>query len=445
VPSASLAASASPAPTAAGSRCSAPFAGTSFTLGERATTGSDPGEDDDDGSDDPSLPFAVEVGSAVAWRDGFAVAALDTKAGVTKAVVAFVDADAKKGRVAELGKLHGDPDPPELAALDGSVVALMHDTDAGGELLRLVSLRPGEDKIDVVLGAEIAESRDESRVAHLALGPERGLAVWDEWNKTDRHGVIRACSFSNKDVSNVTRPRTISAADEDAEGPRLARRTGGFWAAWISAPIKGKTKPIAPPKKPDKPAPAASAAPEPDVPPLELGPRALRIVALDANGVPHGQPVDVTAKDAHVIAFDLEAGPDDTALLTWRDDTAAPGAEERSVRLARVKADGSVERSTIFDEQVGAGVPLLLVDASPKEREAPTLWLSLDSVNDATRIGALSASGALLDVLGTEPAIRSGEPLAIARGRILVAKPRGLAVELSVVECKPGAPAPASP
>ena len=429
------------APTPAPVRCSEPLPGVSFSVGERTPAAVDGGDtDDDDGTDDPSLPFAIEIGSEVADRDGFAVALLSSKAGSTKAIVAFLDADAKKGRSVELGKLHGDPDPPELAALDGDVVALMHDTDAGGELLRLVAFRRGPEQIDVVLGAEIAESRDESRVAHLELGPERGVVVWDEWNRTDKHGVIRSSTFARKDVSNVTRPRTLSAAADDAEAPRIAKRPGGFWAAWISGPAKAKPK-LGPSAKPKASIPAAAPSGEPpDVALVELGQRALTIVPLDANGVPVAEPKSVTGKDSHVLGFDLEPGRDGVALLAWRDDDTAPGAEQRSVHLAPVKPDGGVDKNVLYDESVGAGVPSLLVDATPKDRDAPGVWLALDSVSDATRIGALGPSGALLDVLGSEPVIRSGDPLLIAGGRWLVAKSRGLASELFVVVCRPGAP-----
>lgn len=436
--------SASAAPVALAPRCAEPFPGKSFTLGDRPSEAPDGGADeDDDGADQPALPFAVEVGRAVAFGDGFAVSALSTKAGKTTALVALLDAEAGAGRIAELGKLHADPDPPELAVFEDDLVALVHDSDAGGELLKLAAVRPGAGKVDVVLGAEVAESRDESRVADLELGPERGVAVWDEWSSADKHGVIVSASFARKDVSNVTKKRIVSTPSEDAEAPRVVRRPGGFWAAWIARAVAPKQKAL-PPKKPAAPAPSAAPAQEPADPAVvDLGERYLSAVPLDQNGVPTSEPKPISPKSAHVLVFDMAAGADGSAIFSWRDDDAAPGTEERRIHLARVKSDGTVERHIVDDEGTGVGAPTLLVDASPKDPSAPHAWLSLDSVSDTTRIGAVSSSANLLDALGPEPVVRSAELLTVARGRLLAARPRGLAMELSVVECKPG-PAPSA-
>ncbi len=436
----SAAPSASAAPVSASPRCSEPFPGKSFTLGERGAEAPDSGQEEDDGTDQPALPFAVEIGRGLSFGDGFAVSALSMQAGKTTALVALLDAEAGTGRVAELGKLHANPEPPELAAFEDDLIALVHDTDAGGELLKLAAIKPSAGKLGVVLGAEIAESRDESRVAGLELGPERGVAIWDEWSATDKHGVIVTASFARKDVSNVTKKRIVSTPSEDAESPRIVRRPGGFWAAWVARAITPKQKTL-PPKPAAGPAPSASAdVSEPAV--VELGERYLAAVPLDQNGVALGEPKPVTPKNAHVLVFDLAPGADGSALLSWRDDDSAPGAEERRIHLGRVRADGSVERHLLDDEGPGVGAPALLVNSAPKDPSAPHGWLSLGSVSDATRIGAVNASASLLDSLGPEPVVRSAELLALARGRLLLARPRGLAMELSVVECKPG-PAPA--
>jgi len=435
--------SASAAPVVQAPRCSEPFPGKSFTLGDKSSEGADAGaQDDDDGTDQPALPFAVALGRGVAFGEGFAVSALRTSGGKTTAVVALLDAQAGSGRLAELGPLHADPDPPELAVLEDDLIALVHDSDAGGETLKLAALRPGAQKAEVVLGAEIAESRDESRAADVELGPERGVALWDEWSVSDKHGVIVSTSFARKDVSNVSKKRVVSAPTEDAEAPRLVRRPGGFWAAWVARTVAPKQK-LLPGKKPGGPAPAPSAE-APDVPVVELGERFISVVPLDANGVASAEPKPATPKNAHVVVFDLATGPDGSALLSWRDDDSAPASDERRIHLARVRADGSVERHPVEDEGTGVGAPALVVDATPKDPNAPWAWLALDSVSDTTRLAAVNAGANLLDALGPEPVVRSAEVLAVSRGRLLVARPRGLAMELGVVECKPGpAPVPA--
>jgi len=431
-------ASASAAPAPAPPRCKEVEPGALFTLGERSKARSDEAPDEDDaGSDDPQLPFAVEIGSAVATSDGFVVSALATQKGKTEAQVAFVDASAKHGRVASLGTLHGDVDPPELATDGTHVVALVHDTDAGGERLRITAIRPGPKKLDVVLGAEIAESRDESRIAHVALGKQRGVAVWDAWDKSEKHGYVRAATFAKDDVSNVTRPRTLSLGSDDAEGPNIVARPGGFWAAWISRPLPEKKKLTIP-----KPAPSAAPAgsvgtDEPNL--VDLGKRGISVVPLDENGVPSVEPKNVAGDASRVLVFDLALAPDGAALVAFRDDDAAPGYEQRKVHVLRVGPDGSVERQTIEDEQNSIGVPALLSDSAPGKGTAASIWLSLDSVSDETRFAALDPKGRLLDALATDPLVRGADTLALSRGRFLLARPNGMAMQLSVAECAPGA------
>lgn len=433
--------SAAPAPVAVAPRCAEAHPGKSFTLGERSSDGVDAGDDDDDGLDQPALPFAVDLGRALPFGDGFAVSALSTLGGKTRAVVVLLDAQVGAGKVVELGKLHGDPDPPELAAFESDLVALVHDSDAGGELLKLAQVRPGPDQPSVVLGAEVAESRDESRVAGLELGPERGVAIWDEWSVADKHGVIVTSSFARKDLSNVTKKRLVSLPGEDAEAPSITRRPGGFWAAWISRAVSPKAKAPAAKAAPAKALPSAAAsaeAPEPLL--VELGDRYLSAVPLDANGVAVSEPKAITPKNAHVLVFDLATAPDGSLLFSWRNDDSAPGTEERQIHLGSVKADGTVERHLLDDGSPGVGVPAILVDDAPREPGAVQTWLALGSVSDATRLGALGPGGNLLDALGSEPVVRSGELIAISRGRMLLARPRGMAMELGLIECKPGPP-----
>jgi hypothetical protein len=82
----------------------------------------------------------------------------------------------------------------------------------------------------------------------------------------------------------------------------------------------------------------------------------------------------------------------------------------------------------------------LLEDASPP-KGAPAVWLTLAGISDAPRLAALGSGLSVLDVLAPEPAIGAAEPLALDAGRMLVARPRGLAVDLETVQCIAG-PAP---
>lgn len=411
-------ASASAAPAKAVPRCREVAPGASFTIGEpgpRVASG-------EDGGDEVALPFAVDVGSAVGYSGGFAVSALRSQKGATSAVIALVGANGGSGRIVDLGKVFGDVDPPRLVARDGRVIVGLPGNDAGGSTLRLLSVDPSPDKPDVKWGAEFEQGHDESQVFGIDLGDKRGVMVWDEWDKSAKHSVIRATSFAIGDVSNATHAKTVSPKDDDAEAPRVVARPGGFWLAWISHSAAGKSD---------------AGAAEPVV---ELGNRALALVPLDDNGVPTTSPTAVTSKRSHVLVFDLAPAPDGGALLAWRDDEASPGVEGRIVRLAHVKPGGSVDASIIDDEKVGAGVPSLIVDRDAPKTDKQAAWLALAGVSDATRLAALGPDGRVIDHLATEPLLRRAEPLAMQAGKILLAQPRGLAMDLSVVTCTPGSP-----
>jgi hypothetical protein len=427
-PSASAASSVTP-PPAPVARCSAVGSRGGYAIGETGAAAPDP---DDDAGDDVAMPFAVEIGSAVGYAGGFAVAFLRPQGGGTGAAVALVDADGGNGRIVDLGRRYGDVDPPELASYGSELVAGMPSGDVSGTALRLVAIRGAPDHPSVVWGPRVSQGNHESQVFGIELGPERGLLAWDDLDKLSQHGVIRASSFARDDVAHAGPARVISPKDEDVEAPHLARRPGGFWVAWIRHEKPKKKGKSAPPS-----AAASAAGPQPLV---ELGYRALEVMPLDEQAVPAGDPKPITPPRSHVLVFDLAPAPGGGAFLAWRDDEAAPGEESRIVHLALVGADGSVHAHVIDDERVGAGVPTLLVDPAPAKTDRQAAWLALAGVRDKTRLVALDAGGDLLDDLGTEPLIERTDPLALDAGHLLLATPRRLAMDLSVVSCRPGPP-----
>jgi hypothetical protein len=400
-----------------------------FTLGERNPAA------DPDGGDDIALPFAVEIGGAVPHAGGFAVSALRADKAGSVALVALVARNGTRDRIVELGRTFGNAEPPRLAARGEALIAAVPDSDAGGSTLKLAAIRG----TSVTWGAELTQGRDESQVFDLELGQKRGVLVWDEWDKQAGHGVVRQISFDSGDLRTATRPRTLSPEADDAEAPQLAPRPGGLWLAWISrhAPDRPNQKPK-PKQKGVKP-PTAPSEPSGDDPVVDLGRRWLRLAPLDENGALSAQPRDVTGRQTHVLVFDLAPLPDGGALLAWRDDSTSPGAEAGAIHLARVGADGAIDTFLIEDEKIGAGTPSLLADPAAPDG-APSLWLALDSVTDATRFVALGKQGRPIDVLADEPAVGQADPLAIFGGRLLLSRPRGLAVELSTARCQPGAP-----
>jgi len=411
-------------------RCSAVKRGASFTIGR-------PGQNNaGDGDDDVPLPFAVDPGSAVPLPSGFAVSALQSMDGGTGAVIAIVGPDADSGKLVDLGRVYGDADPPRLAARDGHLVVALAGNDASGATLRLVAIRTPTGAADVVWGREMEQGNDQSQVFGVELGKQRGVLVWDDWDKRGDHGVIRGSTFALDDVSNATRPRVLSPKDDDAEAPRIVRRPGGFWLAWISHTRAHAKRPGAS-KLAAKTAPVASAGPGAGSGIVELGSRWLELVPLDENGSPTAPPIAVTQHDAHVLVFDVAPAPDSGALLAWRDDEAAPGAEGRIVHLARVRPGGSTETHVLDDEKVGAGVPTLLVDQHQSKNAGPqAAWLSLAGVSDETRLAALDDQGKLIDELSTDRVLRHAEPVVLDRGRMLLAAPHGLALELSTATCQ---------
>lgn len=432
----SAAAAHSAAPAAPTPRCVAVKGGGSYTIGR-------PGKSDlGDNNNDVALPFAVDLGSAVPTSKGFAVSALQSEDGGTAAVVALVGPDADSGKLVELGHVYGDADPPRLAARDGRLVVALAGNDASGPTLRLVAIRNPAGSADVVWGREMEQGNDQSQVFGIELGKKRGVLVWDDWDKTADHGVIRGSTFALDDVSNATRPRVLSPKGDDADAPRIVRRPGGFWLAWVSH-HRAAAKHAGTGHK--APVPAASASAGSGL--VELGSRWLELTPLDENGSPTAPPIAVAGHDSHVLVFDVAPAPDGGALVAWRDDEAAPGAEGRIVHLAHVRPGGTTEAHVLDDPKVGAGVPTLLVDRHPPPKAGPeAAWLSLAGVTDETRMAALDGDTHLIDTLSTDPVLRHAEPVALDRGRMLLAEPHGLALELSAATCRveKSAPRPSS-
>lgn len=424
-----VASDAAPPVAAEPPRCAALVAGSVFTVGDVGTTTTS----GDAGDDEPDLPFAVEMGYAVRHDDEFVVSALRAKGSATHAVIALVPLSGRGGKEVDLGRTHGDVEPPRLANRGAELVAVVPDSDATGSVLRVAALKPGSASV-VTWGGQIAEGRDESKVFDVELGDARGIVVWDHLDKKREKSAVSVATFPHDAVATLSAPRQLSAAEEDAEGPQLAPRPGGFWLSWLSRPRKADA---------GKSAPASSAALPPsssvDPPLVALERRSLLLAPLDANGSLVGKPTTVTAVGSQVLAYELVGVADGAALVAWRDDEAAPGAEGHTLHLAHVSAAGSVSRSALSDDSVGAGVASLLVDAAPAAN-SPPLWLVSGSVSDETALVSLDARGAPSDSLRSEPEVRSAEPLAVHGGRLLVGRPHGLSLELSILTCQRGRP-----
>jgi hypothetical protein len=439
-PSAEAAASVSAAPaTPPAPRCRAvDGAGTRFLLGR---VGKEPTLDEDGESDDVALPFSPEIGTSAAFAGGFAVGALEPSASSTSAVVAVVAPTLGISRRIDLGKVHGDVAPPHVAVAGKALFVAVPVGAPHGTLVRLARI----DDIKAgapVMGAEIAQGSDDSEEIALEAGKTSVLLVWDDWDSKGGHELVKTVAFDAASLSKVPDPIVVSPRDVDAEAPRLARRAGGFWGAWIHTEHA--------PKKDIKAATAAAtgtggaggAGDEAEIPM-----RFIEVVPLDAAGAPTGKPLAASARNGHVTSFDLVATKDDGVLVLFRDaasiDEQTPGG---TARLVLVRADGSVEPRVSVDEDVGSGVPLLvpLFESDGSQPSATHAFMAIVSDSGAVRFGALDADGRAKDALAEEAAIGVATPLAAQNGSLLVARPHGKAIELGVLSCSAG-PAPVAP
>ncbi len=397
-------------------RCAEVSQGASFLIGKPSTQA----EPEQQALD---LPFAVEIGGARSLASGYLVTALRSVGKQTHAMLASVSGDSAAGRVIELGRVHGDVEPPTIATRKERVVVGVVDHDASGSIVRLATVSQAATNPNVTWGALPSIGSDESQAFDIALGDSRGVLVWDDFKRADGYGSVWSLSFNLDDPSSVTPARVVSLKGQDVEAPQLAERPGGFWLAWVAHSKLGK------------PAPASKEPPSAELDSeelIDLGKRWIEVVRLDENGVRQGEPVQIGSKDAHVLVFDLSAGPDGSAWLAWRDDATSPGAERRTVLLASVSAAGDVTESKLEDERVGAGVPRLL---GVEGASGMAAWLTLGTVGDRTTFVALSSGFKLLDALDNDPLVGSADMLAAHGDRVLLSNPRGLAAELSVARC----------
>lgn len=385
-------------------------------------------EDEDD--QEVELPFSVDLGAARASADRFGVGGIQTRAGASYAFIALVDAKGGGGQSLEFGRVFGEVDPPAVVPHGDRWLAVVADHDASSVVLRLFALAAPFDAASLRRGAELGSARRDAAEFALESSGNGALLAFTKLEKG--RGFIQ---LGNVDVEKLTlegSPITVQSSGEgEAESPRLARRAGGYFLAYI---VRG-------------------AAPRPKVVPrkqeldggvenlLDEGPTAIEVVPLDAKGVAVGAPRRATPAGARVIAFDLAPAPDGGALLLYRDDRDGPGLDRSSAEAVHLRADGSLATRT-WEVGESAGLPALLVDQAPPVAR-PWAWLFASSER-AARLAALASDALGLGELAAEPRLSGAEVLAASGGRLLLGRARGGQRDLSVVECKvnPAAPKP---
>ncbi|WP_235879773.1 hypothetical protein [Polyangium aurulentum] len=352
---------------------------------------------------DELSPFAVELGRGAAYAGGFAVGALRDGEGGSLAMVATVGPDGRGGKLVRLGRSRGDYDAPTVTGHGASVLAAMLEPNAGGRAIRVAKVT-GE---AVAWGPELAEGRDESLAVDLAASTTSAIVVWDDVSKDGKRSMVMLASFDTETMRSIGEARPVSPPKQDAEAPRLAARPGGYWLAY--AALGGASAPK------DEDTGRVGEA---------INARWVEIVPLDEGGRAVSLPRAVTPKDGHALAFDLEPSEDGGVIVAWRDDDTPSGSSGGRVMSVGVRLSGLGEPRLLTEEGSATGVPDLMPG-----------WLSLSSLSGATRIAPMTPRGEIAGELLPEPLLGNGEVLAATREGILVARPAGKAMKLSVMRC----------
>jgi hypothetical protein len=374
-----------------------------------------------DEDDDPELPFAPAIGSAVALSSGFAVSGIATKDGRMQAFVAFVPDGDRPGRTVFLGAVHGDPDPPLIAVEGDRVLVALETSDAGGGVVELYRLAAASDAPE--RGAEIVGVRDSG--IGLAVGEKSSVVVWSP--SKGPIAMLRSASTNGSTPRPLGAERDI-AGTNDAESPVVRARSGGFWLAFIAEKPSG-----------DAGVREKDASAE-ETRPLDAVPRVLMVALLGADGAPSGAARPVSGESSHVVAFDAVTLDDGALALAWREDDAAPGGETGSSELARVGPDGAIQRGRAADEALSAGAPALVREGGRPGR----VWLIAPGEDDRMRLALLQPNAVSTSAFVGDDVLRGADILAAAPGTscgkeacvsFLLARAKHRSVELGIARC----------
>ena len=376
----------------------------------------DPSPDDED--DDARLPFGVDTGAVVTLPGGFAVSGIR---GAGSAFVAVLGERAS--RRVDLGELHGDVEPPALAAAGERVIVALRSSDAAGFTVKLghVTIAAG----GVEWGQELSKlGKLVSSVDVVVSGPQGALVLQSE--DKQRASRVLLGTFSPQDLHQ---PLTLTALEaKDVELPRLSARPGGFWLTWVRSLPEVKQAP--------KPKPDAGEDPE-ERELLEQGLRVVEVAKLDERGQLQGAALRLGQPRRQVVLFDVGPLASGGLLVAMRSDTAAPGVEGGALLLSEVLPDGSVRQEPLEDDEIGAGAPVLLADLAGAP---PELWLSVSSPRDAPRLGPVRGARTFLQA---DPLLGRSEVIGVGGGRFLTQRARGRGLELGALACQLLAEAPA--
>ena len=382
-----------------------------FRVGEGAKDDGDGGA----GGEEPErfAPFSVEIGRGARVSEGWAVGIkreLKTEEGAgTFAEVVVLDDGATKGRVVRLGRTRGDLDAPLVVASDGGWVAAMLEPNASGLSTRLV--RSKGDGLH--WGAEIEQGRDESLALDVAIGERVGVVTWDDVTDDGERAVVMLATVATESLEGGERAVAVSGEGVDAELPRLTKRPGGFWLAYVA---RGRGDEDDEPRDPR--------ATEGRFRAERIVPSWIELLPLDQDGKVEGEPRAVTPRTGHVLAFDMGPGKDGGVVIAWRDDDTPSGAQGGTVTVMLVGAAGVGQEQPVASDEVGAGVPNLVGG-----------FLALPDGLGHVLAAPIKEDAELEGELRREDALGIGQVLAADGDRLLIARPSGKAADFAAVTC----------
>lgn len=372
-------------------------------------------------------PVPVDVGMGIGVNGGFAVSGL-TSGGETHAFVFFTNGRGREKKI-DLGRVHGAVEPPLLANYGPHLLVAVIDNDAMNTRIRLAKISNISGTSEVTWGPESQAARDESTSVSLThvtgSQPARALLVWDDFERARSRSRIQGLWFSPDSMAAEALPQTISQPDQDVVEPRLlARSSGGAWLTWLAY---GKMSGDLGPRVADAPL-------------VSEPPRWLEVRKLGSNDKKWGESLRVSSESGRVLTYDIGA-QGERLIVASRGESAGDTFEFTPVDLRLIALDGSVQRGSLQEREIGPGAPLIL-SGTP----ADAAWLTAKGHDQELLWGSFDVAGTITD-FREEAALEGAIPLARVGNEMLLVKPTGLDLELSSWLCNQEKPpaAPASP
>jgi hypothetical protein len=364
----------------------------------------------------------VEIGDAITYPGGNAVALVRRGAAGRVAAAALLGADARGPlRVVDLGPTPDDAPPPRLSwragQPGGGLMAASyasHLPSAPGSSVRerMLAVQVVSTDAPPAVVLSIPQRHDDSMAFDLAFAGSNGLVVWDE--ATASRGAVRAAPFP-AGAGDVRPPGDVSPPESDAELPRVVASGSGFLAFWIA-------------RRPD---PTAVDASDLEATGEERTFGWIEMIAVDSRGIVAGPLRRLTPPGGHVSAYDvqpLSGGAKPALLVVARDDGEAVDGSGGALVRVRVAAGVAEAPTSVPIDGLGRGAPTFVAGELP--------WLTWIGPHEQLRLVPLDGTGAPAGGPSAEEALSEGRPmLVLSGGRLLVAVPWDAAAQLRTVSC----------